>query len=84
MSFDSCLFKYTYFIYCYVGHCHFLNCHMLWMCILYLNFQANDDIPREIDAQAAFWKKYYRTAADEQDYITAAEQLEEGKEVCQM
>ena len=43
--------------------------------------QARSDhsgIPRDIEAQADYWKKYYRTTGDTDHFIDASNELEEG------
>ena len=48
------------------------------MYVLYSSRDDRDGIPREIDAQADFWVKYYRPEGKTEDYIEGAEHLEQG------
>ena len=50
------------------------------MYIAYSSRDAKDGIPRDIDGQAEFWKKYYRPSGDIQDYLAAADALEKGRD----
>jgi len=48
---------------------------------LYIQYQSRSDpsgIPREINDQAQFWKKYYRSNGDVNNFISAANRLETG------
>lgn len=48
---------------------------------LYIQFQSRNEpngIPRQIANQADFWRKYYRPSGDVNDFIAAANKLENG------
>ena len=47
---------------------------------LYIQLSAKDtEIPRPIEEQGTFWESHYRSGGNPNDFIVAAEQLEQGE-----